>query len=159
VLLFCIAWPKAVEVERPGFTVEADIADAANGPRRPYDAALATDPDVNRLSHLGAFFFGAAATVAAALDSIGEHPKAYVIDFSAVPLIDSTAAATIEASCARRIAGTPHSILQVHRPRSAQCSLRTGSALHGPSSWPIWLMPSRTCMRAAGSRQSLTGVS
>jgi SulP family sulfate permease len=34
--------------------------------------------------------------VAAALDSIGEHPKAYVIDFSAVPLIDSTAAATIE---------------------------------------------------------------
>jgi SulP family sulfate permease len=44
----------------------------------------------------GAFFFGAAATVAAALDRIGEYPKAYVIDFSAVPLIDSTAAATIE---------------------------------------------------------------
>ena len=38
----------------------------------------------------------AAATVAAALDRIGEQPKAYVIDFSAVPLIDSTAAATIE---------------------------------------------------------------
>jgi SulP family sulfate permease len=29
-------------------------------------------------------------------DRIGEHPKAYVIDFSTVPVIDSTAAATIE---------------------------------------------------------------
>ena len=34
--------------------------------------------------------------MAAALDRIGEHPKAYVVDFSAVPVIDSTAAATIE---------------------------------------------------------------
>jgi sulfate permease, SulP family len=96
VLLFLHRMAKAVEVERPGFTVEADIADAANGRRRPYDAALATDPDVIVYRISGAFFFGAAATVAAALDSIGEHPKAYVIDFSAVPLIDSTAAATIE---------------------------------------------------------------
>jgi SulP family sulfate permease len=96
VLLFLHRMAKAVEVERPGFTVEADVADAANGQRRPYDAALATDPDVIVYRISGAFFFGAAATVAAALDSIGEHPKAYVIDFSAVPLIDSTAAATIE---------------------------------------------------------------
>jgi sulfate permease, SulP family len=96
VLLFLHRMAKAVEVERPGFTVEADVADAANGPRRRYDAALATDPDVIVYRISGAFFFGAAATVAAALDSIGEHPKAYVIDFSAVPLIDSTAAATIE---------------------------------------------------------------
>ena len=44
----------------------------------------------------GAFFFGAAAAVGAALDRIGQHPKAYVIDFSAVPIVDSTAAATIE---------------------------------------------------------------
>jgi sulfate permease, SulP family len=96
VLLFLHRMAQAVEVERPGFTVEADVADAANGLRRPYDATLATDPDVIVYRISGAFFFGAAATVAAALDSIGEHPKAYVIDFSAVPLIDSTAAATIE---------------------------------------------------------------
>ena len=96
VLLFLHRMAQAVEVERPGFTVEADIADAANGQRRRYDAALATDPDVIIYRISGAFFFGAAATVAAALDRIGEHPKAYVIDFSAVPLIDSTAAATIE---------------------------------------------------------------
>jgi SulP family sulfate permease len=58
--------------------------------------ALATDPDVVVYRITGAFFFGAAATVAAALDRIAEHPKAYVIDFSTVPVLDSTAAATIE---------------------------------------------------------------
>src|SRR3546814_10279682 len=57
-------------------------SDRGNG-RTPYDVDLATDPDVvvHRIS--GAFFFGAAANVGAALDRIGEHPKAYVIDFSA----------------------------------------------------------------------------
>jgi SulP family sulfate permease len=76
--------------------VEADRADGAEAGRRRYDASIATDPDVIVYRISGAFFFGAAATVAAALDRIGEHPKAYVIDFSAVPLLDSTAAATIE---------------------------------------------------------------
>ena len=56
---------------------------------------LATDPDIILYRISGAFFFGAAASVGAALDRIGEHPKVYLIDFSAVPMIDSTAAATI----------------------------------------------------------------
>ena len=56
----------------------------------------ASDPDVVVYRISGAFFFGAAASVAAALDRIGEHPKAYMIDFSAVPVLDSTAAATID---------------------------------------------------------------
>jgi SulP family sulfate permease len=58
--------------------------------------ATATDPDVVVYRISGAFFFGAAATVGAVLDRIAEHPKAYVIDFAAVPMLDSTAAATIE---------------------------------------------------------------
>jgi SulP family sulfate permease len=76
---------------------ERDVPDQTAGqPRTTYDVALATDPDVVVYRISGAFFFGAAASVGAALDRIGEHPKAYVIDFSAVPVIDSTAAATIE---------------------------------------------------------------
>jgi SulP family sulfate permease len=51
----------------------------------------------------GAFFFGAAASVAAALERIGAQPKAYVIDFSGVSMFDSTAAATI-AGFARKVA-------------------------------------------------------
>lgn len=95
-LLFMHRMAQAVEVEGGGIG-EEDVPDRVNGNRHhPYDAALATDPDIVVYRISGAFFFGAAATVAAALDRIGEHPKAYVIDFSAVSVIDSTAAATIE---------------------------------------------------------------
>jgi SulP family sulfate permease len=94
-LLFLHRMAQSVEIARGGpAAVERDIPDAKD--RAPYDAATATDPDVIVYRISGAFFFGAAATVAAALDSIGEHPKAYVIDFSAVSIFDSTAAATIE---------------------------------------------------------------
>lgn len=87
-LLFLHRMAQAVQVDRP---------DTGNGDGRvPYDPATATDRDVVVYRISGAFFFGAAAGVAAALDRIGEHPKAYVVDFSAVPVIDSTAAATIE---------------------------------------------------------------
>lgn len=101
-LLFLHRMAMGVEVERPVLADEEDIADAdADRERGPYDPALgaARDVVVHRIS--GAFFFGAAASVAAALDRIGEHPKAHVIDFSAVPVIDSSAAATI-AGFARR---------------------------------------------------------
>lgn len=96
-LLFLHRMAQAVAVERPAGVVEQDVPDSVNGTgRRPYDSALATDPDVVVYRISGAFFFGAAASVADALDRIGQHPRAYVIDFSAVPVLDSTAAATIE---------------------------------------------------------------
>jgi MFS superfamily sulfate permease-like transporter len=40
----------------------------------------------------GAFFFGAASTVGTVLDSIADARKAFVVDFAAVPFLDSTAA-------------------------------------------------------------------
>jgi SulP family sulfate permease len=96
-LLFLHRMAEAVEIERPAPLREEDRPDFVNGNgRKPYDVSLATDPDVVVYRITGAFFFGAAATVGAALDRIAEHPKAYVIDFSAVPILDSTAAATID---------------------------------------------------------------
>ncbi|HEX4195177.1 MAG TPA: SulP family inorganic anion transporter [Stellaceae bacterium] len=95
-LLFLHRMAKAVEVEGIGPVLEEDVADFAREGRKPYDPAVATDPDVFIYRISGAFFFGAASAVAAALDRIGEHPRAYIIDFSAVPIIDSTAAATIK---------------------------------------------------------------
>lgn len=96
-LLFLHRMAQTTEVERPVPLIEADAADRDEDDSRPaYDATLATDPDVVVYRISGAFFFGSAAAVGAALDEIGERPKAYVIDFSAVPLIDSTAAVTIE---------------------------------------------------------------
>ena len=40
----------------------------------------------------GAFFFGAASTVGTVLASIADARKAFVVDFAAVPFLDSTAA-------------------------------------------------------------------
>jgi SulP family sulfate permease len=103
-LLFLHRMAQAVEVEHAGEGALAarDIADR-DADRTRYDAELASDRDLVVYRISGAFFFGAAASVAAALDRIGARPRAYVIDFSAVPLIDSTAAATI-AGFARKVA-------------------------------------------------------
>jgi SulP family sulfate permease len=96
-LLFLHRMAQAVEVDRHGPLIAPDLADRPDGDRRPrYDAALASDPDILVYRISGAFFFGAAAAVGAALERIGEHPKAYVVDFAAVSILDSTAAATIE---------------------------------------------------------------
>lgn len=93
-LLFIHRMSQAVGVDRPSAAVV--VPDAGNGNEGDsFDPALATDRDVIVYRISGAFFFGAAAAVGTALDRLGEHPKAYVLDVSAVPVLDSTAAATI----------------------------------------------------------------
>ena len=79
--------------------IEADIPlvtddkpDFGSGDRVPYDAHLAMDPDVGVYRITGAFFFGAAAAVGTALDSIADRRKAFIVDLSAVPFLDSSAA-------------------------------------------------------------------
>jgi sulfate permease, SulP family len=81
-------------VEEHAPPVPADQADDSQ-PRTPYDAALATDRKVVVYRLSGAFFFGTASTVGAVLDRIADERKAFVIDFSAVPFVDSTAAKVI----------------------------------------------------------------
>jgi SulP family sulfate permease len=93
-LLFLHRMAQSVEIRaNPDTGAEAggEGADAA-----PYDTALTTDPDIAVYRISGAFFFGAAASVGAALDRIGAQPKAYVLDLSDVTLVDSTASATLE---------------------------------------------------------------
>jgi len=94
-LLFLHRMSKAIEVNHAHPVVELDKPDdAPNG--APYPVALRTDEDIVVYRITGAFFFGAAASVATALDRIGGQPKAYIVDISAVEVLDSTAAATIE---------------------------------------------------------------
>jgi len=94
-VLFINRMAEATGIEAGIPLAAGDRADDANGDRRPYDASLATDPDVMVYRITGAFFFGAAAAIGTALDSISDRHKAFVIDFAAVPLLDSTAANTI----------------------------------------------------------------
>ncbi|WP_159008353.1 SulP family inorganic anion transporter [Bradyrhizobium sp. S69] len=85
-----MAQMTGIEAETPLAT--PDRADDGNGDRVPYDVGLAADPDVLVYRITGAFFFGAASTVGSVLDSIADSRKAFVVDFSAVPFLDSTAA-------------------------------------------------------------------
>jgi SulP family sulfate permease len=93
-LLFLHRMAQSVSVERSRPMAEADRPDFTED-RVPYEPSAAMDPDVIVYRVSGAFFFGAAAAVGAVFDRLAEHPKAYVIDFSAVPVLDSTAAVTV----------------------------------------------------------------
>ncbi|MEO6842600.1 MAG: SulP family inorganic anion transporter [Bradyrhizobium sp.] len=85
-----MAQMTGIEAETP--LVARDRADDGSGERVPYDSSLAADPDVLVYRITGAFFFGAASAVGTVLDGIADTRKAFVVDFAAVPFLDSTAA-------------------------------------------------------------------
>jgi SulP family sulfate permease len=90
-----MAQTTAVAAHVP-FAEEPDRADGANPERRPYDESLAADPDVVVYRITGAFFFGAAAAIGAVLERIHASHRALIIDLSAVPFLDATAANTLQ---------------------------------------------------------------
>jgi SulP family sulfate permease len=93
--LFLHRMAEAVEVEGGGSLVKEDVADGSSDDRIAYRPnAFNGDVAVYRIS--GAFFFGATAAVSGVLDRIGAHPKTFILDFAEVPLVDSTAAKTLE---------------------------------------------------------------
>jgi SulP family sulfate permease len=92
-LIFIHRMSLATGIEEHVPAIPDDVADTDRRP--PYDPALAANPDFAVYRITGAFFFGAASTVGTVLDSIDRRHKAFIIDFAAVPLIDSTAANAI----------------------------------------------------------------
>src|SRR5262245_13561630 len=89
-----MAGTTGIEAHAP--PINGDRPDSAD-PRAPYDSRLATDEEVVVYRLSGAFFFGTASILNAVLDRIADRHKALVIDFSAVPFVDSTAANAIAA--------------------------------------------------------------
>ncbi|MER8723558.1 SulP family inorganic anion transporter [Mesorhizobium sp. M1027] len=91
-ILFIDRMAKSIAVEADHQSlVQEDVADRASA----YDSSEASDADtvVYRIS--GAFFFGAASTVGTVLDRIADQ-RNFILDCSAVPFFDSTAANVIE---------------------------------------------------------------
>jgi SulP family sulfate permease len=106
----------AVETSTP--FVPGDQADTENGGRASFDEGVAADPDIVVYRIRGAFFFGAAASIGAVLDSISDTALGFIIDLSDVPFIDSTAASTLHSlarKCGKKgvhlvIIGTSHDL-------------------------------------------------
>jgi SulP family sulfate permease len=93
--LFLHRMAETVEIETGRTATAEDVADTTGSARAPYDAVgQAGGIAIYRIS--GAFFFGAVSTVSQVLERIGEHPKMLVLDFSDVPLVDSTATKALE---------------------------------------------------------------
>ena len=99
-LLFIHRLAQTIEIQGVPLVADTDRADApGRGARTVYEREHLSHPEIVVYKVTGAFFFGAAAAVGAALDRIGERPRAFVIDLSAVPFMDSSGAATVGAFC------------------------------------------------------------
>lgn len=93
-LLFIRRMAQAASVEQHVPQIEDDVPDDPGRPR--YDPSEGADPDIAIYRINGAFFFGAVASVGVVLDRIADRHKVLILDFAAVPFIDSTAASAIE---------------------------------------------------------------
>ena len=91
--LFMHRMAQAVEVTTKHPIVAEDQPDASGAARTAYTPLF--DNDVVVYAITGPFFFGAAAQVAHVLDQIERAPSTYVLDLSAVPLADESAAQTL----------------------------------------------------------------
>ncbi|MGJ4937427.1 SulP family inorganic anion transporter [Bradyrhizobium sp. HKCCYLRH3083] len=91
-VLFINRMAQMTGVESGSPLAAKDRADFEDEARVPYNPKLSADKDVLVYRITGAFFFGAASTVGTVLDSIADRRKAFVVDFAAVPFLDSTAA-------------------------------------------------------------------
>ena len=95
-ILFIDRMAKSIAVSTHSTLVVEDKADSSNGDRTAYDPQLAADPDTVIYRISGAFFFGAASAVGTVLDRIADQRHNFILDCSAVPFLDSTAANVIE---------------------------------------------------------------
>jgi SulP family sulfate permease len=91
-VLFIHRMSLSAAVEHAGELAPEDVADDA-APRDVYHAPE-NGPVVYRVR--GALFFGAAASIGAVLDRIGEGGRPLVLDLTDTPFVDSSGAALIE---------------------------------------------------------------
>jgi sulfate permease, SulP family len=94
-VLFIQRMSKTTAVATHTPFVSRDEADNAH-PRGSYDEEVSANPEVVVYRITGALFFGATASIGSVLDRIQDSHKALIIDFSAVPFLDSTGANMIE---------------------------------------------------------------
>jgi SulP family sulfate permease len=97
---------ESVEVQGHGQLIVDDEPDDYSDTRA-YDPAAFSDRDIVVYRISGAFFFRATAAVSGVLERIG-RPRVFVLDFSDVPMVDSTGAKTLKRLAEKlALTGTP----------------------------------------------------
>jgi SulP family sulfate permease len=94
-VLFIHRMSQATAVQTDTPFVAEDRADSQRS-QSPFDESQVANPEIVIYRISGAFFFGAAASIGSVLERISDTHKALIIDFSAVPFLDSTGANVIE---------------------------------------------------------------
>ncbi|MEN3929804.1 SulP family inorganic anion transporter [Microvirga sp. W0021] len=129
-LLFLHRMATSIRIENNLPDNSVDIPDMDDN-RTEYDSTLVKDDRIVVYRISGAFFFGAAGTVGKALEQASAWPEAIIIDFSDVPIIDSTASATINAFIGK--AKRNQSVIYLTGTRPA---VRRSLLAHGIK-WPL----------------------
>ena len=96
--LFIDRMSRAVSVQEGRPDLRGDVPDDAP---RAFTPDADVDPDLVVYRVSGAFFFGAAARIEGVLDRIADRRRSFVLDLSALALLDSTAAKLIVSTVQR----------------------------------------------------------
>ncbi len=124
-LLFVHRMSQVVEIETHEPLMREDQVDpSANDLEK-------QDKDVLIYRIDGPFFFGAAAEVISVLQRTGTMPKLYILDFSAVPFVDSTAAAALADFITEALRS--HARIALVGVRTAPRATLTQLGIHEPS--------------------------
>jgi sulfate permease, SulP family len=96
-VVFINRMSAAISVETHAALTAPDVADSAGGRPKGFTEALAHDDRIAAYRINGAFFFGAASSVSSVLEQIADRHKAFIVDLSGVPFLDSTGANALKA--------------------------------------------------------------
>ncbi|MBI1385108.1 MAG: STAS domain-containing protein [Rhizobiales bacterium] len=135
--LFIRRMSLMISVENNTPLAGEDVADFARaGERSPYEPgeAEADGAVVYRIS--GAFFFGTASLVEATLSRISTRPETLIIDFSTVPLLDSTGAHVLEGLARKLEAGGRRMMVAGASPSVERELVSHGLGAHGVTFHP-----------------------
>lgn len=86
----------SISVEAASYLPIADQADSDRKGAKGFGENLVHNKDIAVYKISGAFFFGAASTVSAVMERIADQHKAFIVDISGVPFLDSSGANAME---------------------------------------------------------------
>ncbi|MGB8817575.1 MAG: SulP family inorganic anion transporter [Rhizobiaceae bacterium] len=96
-VVFINRMSASISVETHDALTAPDVADSQGGRPRGFTEDLAHDHQIAAYRITGAFFFGAASSVSSVLEQIADKHKAFIVDLSGVPFLDSTGANALKA--------------------------------------------------------------